>query len=187
MVNRAIVLDCQIRQGTKNGMRGIIKTSTAALMLISMSGNVWATTAESAVCASREDIFAVQAAAVQQKLMVAAFSCQATQLYNRFVTTYQKDLQASDLALQNFFRHLYGQAGIANYHSFKTRLANMSSIRSVHDTQGYCADALATFDAAFINRKSLPVFLASQTTTADNAFPRCQVLTASTNNTLSRR
>jgi len=152
-------------------MHRILKTTTAALMLISISGNVWAATAEPAGCASREDMFAVRAAAMQQRLMVAAFSCHATQLYNRFITTYQSDLQASDLALQNFFRRLYGQTGIADYHSFKTRLANMSSIQSIHDTQSYCANAQATFNAALTNtKKSLPVFLARQTTTADNAF-----------------
>jgi hypothetical protein len=167
-------------------MHEILKTGAAALMLISMSGNAWAATAESTGCASGEDMFAVRTAAVQQKLMVAAFSCHATQLYNRFVTTYQRDLQASDLALQNFFLRMYGQTGIADYHSFKTRLANMSSIQSIHDTQGYCANAQATFDAALINKKSLPVFLASQTTTADNAFPRCEYLTASTNRPVRR-
>jgi hypothetical protein len=167
-------------------MHRILKTSTAALMLISMSGTVWAATTEPAGCASREDMFAVRAAAVQQKLMVAAFSCHATQLYNRFVTTYQRDLQASDLALQNFFLRMYGQTGIADYHSFKTRLANMSSIQSIHDTQAYCANAQASFDAALINKKSLPVFLASQTTTADNAFPRCEYLTASANRPVRR-
>jgi hypothetical protein len=162
-------------------MRKLVKSSATALMLICMGGDVWAATANSTVCASPEDMFAVRAAAVQQRLMVAAFSCHAIERYNKFVTTYQKDLQASDRALQKFFQRLNDNTGIADYHSFKTRLANTSSIQSFRDT-GYCADAQATFDAALTNTKrSLPVFLAGQTTAVDNAFSPCQVLTASTN------
>ena len=162
-------------------MRKLLKSSTAALMLICMTGDVWAATANSAGCASPEDMFAVRAAAVQQRLMVAAFSCHAIDHYNRFVTTYQKDLQASDRALQNFFLRLNDKTGIADYHSFKTRLANTSSIQSFRDTN-YCADAQTTFDAAFTNTKrSLPVFLAGQKTAVDDAFSPCEVLTASAN------
>ena len=71
---------------------------------------------------------AIKAAAVQQRLMVAALSCDAAQLYNRFVTSYQRELQASDRALQNFFRRLNGKTGTEDYHAFKTRLANASSM-----------------------------------------------------------
>ena len=43
--------------------------------------------------------------------MVAALSCNAIQVYNDFVHAYQKELQASDRALQNFFRRLNGATG----------------------------------------------------------------------------
>lgn len=162
-------------------MRRSLKIGTAVLILVSASGNTWASAANSSGCATPDDLFALQAAAVQQKLVVAAFTCQATQLYNRFVIAYQKDLQASDLVLQNFFRRLYGQTGIADYHSFKTRLANSSSIQSMRDTQGYCANAQAIFNAAFVNaKKPLTIFLAGQTTTMDSAFQRCTYIASST-------
>jgi hypothetical protein len=75
---------------------------------------------------------------------------------------------------------LYGQTGTADYHAFKTRLANTSSIDSIHDVRGYCANAQATFDAALSDRKaSLAMFLASQPTEADGAFAPCPVRTAS--------
>jgi hypothetical protein len=154
-------------------------------MLTCMGGDVLAATANFVSCAN-PNMLAVRAAAVQQRLMVAAFSCNAIERYNNFVTFYQKDLQASDRSLQNFFRRLNGQTGVADYHSFKTRLANNSSIQSFRDPT-YCADALTTFDAALTNTKrSLPVFLAGQTTAVDDAFSPCQVVTASTNNTPRR-
>jgi hypothetical protein len=166
-------------------MRKILKSTATALMLTCMGGDVLAA-ANSASCANSEDMFAVRTAAVQQRLMVAALSCHAIERYNNFVITYQKDLQASDRALQNFFRRLNGQTGVADYHSFKTRLANTSSLQSIRDTS-YCADAQATFDAALTDTKrSLPVFLAGQTTAVDNAFSPCQVVTASTNDTPRR-
>ena len=166
-------------------MRKILKSTATALMLTCMGGDVLAA-ANSASCANSEDMLAVRTAAVQQRLMVAALSCHAIERYNNFVISYQKDLQASDRALQNFFRRLNGQTGVADYHSFKTRLANTSSLQSIRDTS-YCADAQATFDAALTDTKrSLPVFLAGQTTAVDNAFSPCQVVTASTNNTPRR-
>jgi hypothetical protein len=166
-------------------MRKILKSTATALMLTCMGGDVMAA-ANSASCANSEDMLAVRTAAVQQRLMVAALSCHAIERYNNFVISYQKDLQASDRALQNFFRRLNGQTGVADYHSFKTRLANTSSLQSIRDTS-YCADAQATFDAALTDTKrSLPVFLAGQTTAVDNAFSPCQVVTASTNSTPRR-
>ena len=162
-------------------MRKLLKSSTAALMLICMTGDAWAA-ANSAGCANPEDMFAVRTAAVQQRLMVAAFSCHAADRYNNFVTSYQKDLQASDRALQNFFLRLNAKSGIADYHSFKTRLANTSSIQSFRDTN-YCADAQTTFEAALNKKGSLSVFISGQTTAVDDAYSPCQVLTASTNKT----
>jgi hypothetical protein len=163
-------------------MRKLLKSSAATLMLICMTGDVWAATANSAGCANSEDMFAVRAAAVQQRLMVAAFTCHAADRYNNFVTSYQKDLQASDRALQNFFLRLNAKTGIADYHSFKTRLANTSSIQSFRDTN-YCVDAQTTFEAALSKKRSLSVFMAGQTTAVDDTFSPCQVLTASTNKT----
>ena len=155
-------------------MRKILKTGVTALMLIGMTENVWAA-AESPQCAGTADISAVRTAAVQQRLMVAALSCHAVELYNTFVRSYQTDLQASDHQLQNFFHRLYGQSGEANYHSFKTHLANASSLESIKDP-GYCANALATFDSALSrDRKSLVAFIADQPSGAERTFSTCGV------------
>ena len=160
-------------------MRKFVKSSAAALMLTCMAGNVWAATVTAAGCAREEDRTAVKAAAIQQRLMVAALSCDAIQLYNNFVTTYQKDLQASDHALQNFFRRLNGRTGTEDYHAFKTRLANASSMQSIGDITGYCASAKEMFEAALNSAKStLTVFVSNQTTAVDDAFAPCEFRTA---------
>jgi hypothetical protein len=158
-------------------MRKITKTGAAALMLTCMAGNVMAATQVG--CAKPEDMTAVKTAAIQQRLMVAALSCDAAQLYNNFVSTYQKDLQASDRALQTFFRRLNGKTGTEDYHAFKTRLANASSMQSIGDITGYCASAKQLFDDALDSaRSTLTAFVANKETSVDSTFSPCQVLTA---------
>src|SRR4051794_21339419 len=79
-------------------------------------------------CVRRNERMALKVAALQQQLMVAALSCHAIPLYNRFVISYRRDLQRSDNALKGFFiRH----GSVADYHAFKTRLANNSSLSSI--------------------------------------------------------
>ena len=160
-------------------MRKLAKSGVAALMLTCMAGNVWAATTNAAGCARPEDMTAIKATAVQQKLMVAALSCNAIQLYNNFVTAYQKELQSSDRALQNFFRRMNGKTGTEDYHAFKTRLANASSLQSIGDITAYCAGTKEVFETALNSAKtSLAGFISGQTTSADNTFSPCQIRTA---------
>ncbi|MDE2476253.1 MAG: hypothetical protein KGO48_14470 [Alphaproteobacteria bacterium] len=160
-------------------MRNLAKTGAAILMLTGMAGNVMAATQTG--CARPTEMAAVKTAAIQQRLMVAALSCDAAKLYNSFVSTYQKDLQASDRDLQNFFRRLHGKNGTEEYHAFKTKLANASSMASIGDITGYCASANQLFDDALNSaRSTLAAFVAARETPADTAFEQCQgqVLTA---------
>jgi hypothetical protein len=158
-------------------MRKSLKTGAAGLMLACMAGQVSAATATG--CARPEDMSAVKAAAVQQRLMVAALSCDAIALYNKFVLSYQKELQASDRTLENFFRRLNGRTGTEDYHAFKTRLANASSMQSIGDITTYCASAKEVFAVALDAAKvTLASFVSQQTTSVDNAFAPCQFRTA---------
>ena len=104
-------------------------------------------------CASSDEVTAIQAAAIQQQLMVAALTCNQIEHFNAFQTSYGKELRKSDAALQRMFHRLYAGRGEAEYHAFKTRLANDSSIRSIHDNPGYCRNAGMVFDAALISDK----------------------------------
>ncbi|MSP94785.1 MAG: hypothetical protein EXR00_05895 [Alphaproteobacteria bacterium] len=153
-------------------MHKTVKMCAAALALTGMAGQA---SAAASSCANQNDMTAIRAAAVQQRLMVAALTCNAIQLYNSFVTSYQKELQASDRSLQNFFRRLNGRTGTADYHAFKTKLANSSSMQSIGDVQAYCDSAKATFDVALGAAKTtLAAFIAGQTTQVDDAYSLCQ-------------
>jgi len=113
---------------------------------------------------------------MQQRLMVAALSCGELQNYNNFVRSYQPELQASDKALQNYFRRVNGKTGTADYHAYKTRLANTSSMAVINDMTGYCASAKASFEQALNAKPALAVFIVDQT--LDQRFTACPTLTA---------
>src|SRR5262249_8507183 len=121
---------------------------------------------------------ALKAAALQQRLMVAALSCDAAQAYNNFVTSFQKELQASDRALQNFFRRLSGATGTERYHAYKTHLANTSSMESIGNITTYCADAKARFEAQTGAKSGLMGFLSTQAIAVEDVYKPCEILTA---------
>jgi hypothetical protein len=110
-------------------------------------------------CATPTDVAAFRSAAIQQQLMVAALTCHNIDEYNRFVTAYRPQLQRSDNDLKSYFRR---QGSEAAYDTFKTKLANLSSLSNIADSQAYCATAAASFEAAFSGRQTLDQFVADQ-------------------------
>ncbi|HYM18677.1 MAG TPA: hypothetical protein VEU06_08945 [Micropepsaceae bacterium] len=114
------------------------------------------------VCAGAKDLTALQVAAVQQELMVAALTCNEAGLYNSFVLAYQRDLQESDRTLLSYFRRAHEESGTADYHSFKTRLANHYSLKSLENKKAYCRSAEATFASALNDKLTLASFALSQ-------------------------
>lgn len=126
-------------------------------------------------CARPEEVTAIQAAMVQQELMVAALTCNEVEHFNAFQTSYGPELRSSDAHLETMFRRLYGaRRGEAEYHAFKTRLANHSSMRSIRDNVGYCRDARAVFDAALASAKpALAEFVAGVQVVEDYPVNSC--------------
>ena len=61
----------------------------------------------------------------------------------RFVTGYQPELYAADRQLLKFFKRLKPRGGELDYHSFKTRMANMASQLSIRDIVTFCNNAKA--------------------------------------------
>jgi len=125
------------------------------------------------VCARAPDLIALQVAALQQRLMVAALTCNEAALYNRFVTSYRSELIAADDTLKNFFER-FGENGTAYYHSFKTKMANLYSALSNADAGLFCATARASFVPALSARnKDLAEFAASQPSLVDEPYTQC--------------
>lgn len=116
---------------------------------------------------------------MQQRLMVAALSCGETQSYNQFVRSYQTELQESDKNLQTYFRRVNGKTGTADYHAYKTRLANSSSMAVINDNVSYCANAKASFEQALGSSKVVLTAFTAETA-IDQRFVPCPITTAST-------
>ena len=119
-----------------------------------------AVAARAAPCTTPSEWAALRSAAVQQELMVAGLTCQATASYNRFVITYRGELQASDADLKAYFIKRQGARGEAAYDTFKTKLANLSSLSEISNTSGFCASMRDAFNQ--VGRGSLAQFVAEQ-------------------------
>jgi len=131
---------------------------SAALVSLSLLGTA---AAQAAPCTNPAEWAALRSAAVQQELMVAGLTCQATASYNRFVIAYRGELQASDADLKAYFIKRNGvRGGEAAYDTFKTKLANLSSLSEISNTSGFCASMRAAFNQ--VGRGSLAEFVAGQ-------------------------
>lgn len=132
--------------------RSVWAGATALAAAVAVTGAAIAAPAPK--CAKSDEVSAIQTAAIQQQLMVAALTCNAIDSFNAFQTGFASELRSSDATLKKMFRRLYaGRQGEAEYHAFKTRLANDSSVRSIHDNAGYCSEAKLVFAAALATAK----------------------------------
>ncbi len=122
----------------------------------------------SSECVRPEDDLAMKTSAMQQELMVAALACGQASLYNDFVLSHRDELQKADAALLSFFERENGEGGQSSYHEFKTRAANVSSLRSARDLNGYCTHTQSIFASTY--GLSLAAFVISQWTTISESI-----------------
>ena len=123
-----------------------------------------------ASCDRPQDAMAVQTAALQQEMMVAAFMCRDIAAYNNFVLSHQAALQESDRTLMSFFEQVSPQTAFDDYNFYKTELANTSSLRSIRDPQ-FCYRINANFTAAV--GRSLEEVLFTVPYPVDTGSARC--------------
>lgn len=151
-------------------MKKTLKMAGSVLALIAMAGQALA----AGTCAKPGDALALKTAAMQQELMVAALYCNDVGLYNRFVVSYQHELQDEDATLLTYFQH--GHGGSSAYHSYKTGLANDFSLSSLHGMQSFCSAANASFDAALNpeSARSLEMFISAQAIRGTDTYSACE-------------
>ena len=122
------------------------------------------------ICALPQDAVAVQTAALQQEMMVAAFECHDIASYNNFVLSHQTALQQADAALLAYFTRVHPQTAFDDYNFYKTELANASSLHFLHDRQ-FCLKLNLDYRAA--RDRSLEQTLAEVPYTVDTGAIRC--------------
>lgn len=128
--------------------------ATALAAIMAATGAMARSSEASLKCAKPDEVSAIQAAAIQQQLMVAALTCNEIARFNSFQTNFGPELRTSDATLAKMFKRLYGaRQGESEYHAFKTRLANDSSIKSIHDNVNYCQRTGSLLSAALMPAK----------------------------------
>ena len=157
----------------------MVRAGALSLAAVLAAGNALA--ASSGKCAKANEVTAIQTAAVQQELMVAALTCDQVSNFNAFQTGFGPELRASDATLLRMFRRIFGgRRGESEFHAFKTRLANDSSIRGIHDNQAYCKEAASVFTAALAPAKpSLAAFVSGITIEEQSPVNSCDIRVAS--------
>ena len=158
-----------------------IMVKAGALSLAGMLVAGPALAASASKCAKADEITSIQVAAVQQELMVAALTCDQITNFNALQTGFGPELRASDETLHKMFKRIFGpRQGEAEFHAFKTRMANDSSIRSIHDNQGYCHEAASVFASALAPVKpTLAAFVSGITVQEESPVNSCDIRVAS--------
>ncbi|HEV2561449.1 MAG TPA: hypothetical protein VGT78_04855 [Rhizomicrobium sp.] len=128
-------------------------------------------------CAKPDEVTAIQASVIQQQLMVAALTCNQITSFNAFQTGFGVELRSSDGVMEKMFKRVYGTAdGEAAYHAFKTRMANDSSIRSIHDNANYCKEAETVFAAALSpDKPTLAAFVSATKVSEQSPVDTCDL------------
>jgi hypothetical protein len=128
-------------------------------------------------CAKPDEVTAIQASVIQQQLMVAALTCNQITSFNAFQTGFGTELRSSDGVMEKMFKRIYGTGdGEAAYHAFKTRMANDSSIRSIHDNANYCKEAETVFAAALSSDKpTLAAFVSATKVSEQSPVDTCDL------------
>ncbi len=154
-----------------------LKAGALTLVGVIVASNAMAAPSK---CAKPEEVTAIQVSAIQQELMVAALTCDQVTNFNAFQTGFSLELRASDAVLEKMFKRIFGsRAGEDQYHAFKTRMANDSSIRSIHDNLGYCHEADTVFAAALTAPKpALAAFASGITVQEQSPVDSCEIRVA---------
>jgi hypothetical protein len=159
-------------------MGGNFRVGAVALAAVLLTGTALGKPV--AKCAKPVEVSAIQTAAIQQELMVAALTCNEIDHFNAFQTGFNAELRSSDATLERMFKRLFGGSkGEAQYHAFKTRLANDSSMRSIHDNADYCQEARQVFSAALVPQKpTLANFVATVPVNDESPVNSCEIRVA---------
>ena len=137
--------------------------------------------AEARACATEAEISAIQVSAVQQELTDAALACgpHETELFNRFQTTFNKELRRSDAVLMTMFKRLNGSAkGDAAYDAYKTRAIAHAEQRRTKpgEAENFCKTADIVFAAALApDKPALEDFVAGVPVYETNPVDACEV------------
>lgn len=127
------------------------------------------------ICVSSIEKHALDSRVLQTELMVGGLSCGQQEQYNRFVESFQPQLQEQGEALKKLFARIHGRQAEGALNAFVTRLANDSSERSRNLTAEYCVFTWELFWEAFATPSSdFDKLIGKSWIAPRHGFPACQ-------------
>ena len=157
------------------GNRLVRRFGAAALIAVTCSGSVYA-----AECVAPRERDSQIVRALQSRLMIAAFSCNARTDYNKFVKYYRPHLAFHGSGLRQYFRKKHGRSHKRALNRYVTRLANGASQASINDRGRFCAESRAIFSELMsVPAHQAPLILQSVALDTDwrnNPAKLCQAL-----------
>jgi hypothetical protein len=108
------------------------------------------------MCATSEEMDALNARVLQSDLMVAALSCGQQKNYNLFVSHFKDELAHSGKKLREYFHRNYPHTSEASLNSFVTRLANNASHHALENShKAYCSHSSELFSSTLAVSKGM--------------------------------
>jgi hypothetical protein len=158
----------------KSGTNRVRFAGVALAMTVVFSGSAYA-----ADCLGARERDSQVVRALQSRLMVAAFSCNARADYNQFVLRYRPHLAFHGRELQQYFRKQHRQQSTRALNSFVTSLANGASQISITNRAGFCEESRVAFSELKIaQRHEAPLVLQAVAHESDWRFNPAKVCEA---------
>jgi hypothetical protein len=122
---------------------GCYAAGVALAGLVAAAAPATADARDVARCVSAEEADAFQLRALQNRLMVAALSCNQQSAYNTFVERFQPELTSAGRSMQSYYRRTGGGDAALNRHM--TELANAAGLLRAKAPDDFCGDAWTMF------------------------------------------
>lgn len=117
--------------------------SVALAGLVAAAAPATAYASDAARCVSAEEADAFQLRALQNRLMVAALSCNQETAYNTFVDKFQRELTSAGKSMQGYYMRTGGGEAALNHHM--TELANAAGLLRAQEPDDFCNDTWSMF------------------------------------------
>lgn len=118
-----------------------MKKFFAIILLSSLPFNSFAS------CANKVEAQALDFAAIQSSMMVAALSCNQQSQYNKFIKKYKKEVSNGGAQVKSYFKRTYGAKYESRLNNFMTTLANKATKNSmITNADVYCGATSAALD-----------------------------------------
>lgn len=151
-----------------------MKRATFVIVVVgAIASNVVASAAEPCMHPSEKVAFDV--VGLQNRLMVAALTCEREDAYNEIVPRLRGEFNGARLAVRAFFSRNYVTGGNRRNDDYVTKLSNATSEESTKEGEGYCDGSAHVLDEVKTLRKTSDLRRYASEHTVPLGFDACAV------------